>query len=35
MGDVKKVLIMAAVAAAVLYAYNNMESVTKFLGPKK
>lgn len=34
MGDLKKILIMAAVAAAIVYASNNVAAVGKVLGPK-
>lgn len=33
MGDLKKIIIMAAVAAAVVYAANNVTAIGKALGP--
>lgn len=34
MGDFKKILLMVACAAAVVYASNNVDAVRKVLGPK-
>lgn len=34
MGDLGKILKMAAVAAVIVYAANNVEMVKKYLGPK-
>ena len=34
MGDFKKILLMMAAEAAVVYAVNNVDAVRKVLGPK-